>query len=119
MDTTKRVMDRAAREIHAFRHLCSKTEFKVRWDRYSPEIIRALRLSYYINEANFKNELAQARNGRSTGLGALADCLTVYFTVTASKNLRQSRLHHQLAKFEYLDTLRQLGEWKTNSSRTS
>ena len=110
MDTTQRVMDRAAREIRAFWHFCAQTEFKVRWDRYSPEIRRALQLAYYINEANFNDEVAQARNGRSTGLGELADRLATHFTVTASKNLRQSRLHHQLAKFEYLDTLRQLGE---------
>jgi len=110
MDTTKRVMDRAAREIRAFRHFCAQTEFKVRWDRYSSEIRRALQLAYYINEANFKDEVARGRNGRFTGLGDLADRLTAHFTVTASKNLRQSRLHHQLAKFEYLDTLRQLGE---------
>lgn len=110
MDTTKRVMDRAAREIRAFRHFCAQTEFKERWDRYSSEIRRALQLAYYINEANFKVEVAQARNGGSSGLGELADRLAAHFTVTASKNLRQSRLHHQLAKFEYLDTLRQLGE---------
>jgi hypothetical protein len=116
MDTTQRVMDRAAREIRTFRHFCAQTEFKVRWDRYSSEIRRALQLAYYINEANFKDEVAQAQNGRSTGLGGLADRLTAHFTVTASKNLRQSRLHHQLAKFEYLDTLRQLGEMLDVSS---
>ena len=110
MDTTKRVMDQAAQEIREFRDFCSQTEFKARWDRYSPEIRRALQLAYYINEADFKDEVAQARNGSSTGLGRLADRLAAHFTVTASKNLRQSRLHHQLAKFEYLDTLRQLGE---------
>jgi len=43
-------------------------------------------------------------------VGELADRLATHFTVTASKNLRQSRLHHQLAKFEYRDTLCQLGE---------
>ena len=116
MDTTKRVMDQAAREIRTFRHFCAQTEFKVRWDRYSSEIRRALQLAYYINEANFKDEVAQARNGRFTGLGDLADHLSTHFTVTASKNLRQSRLHHQLAKFEYLDTLRQLGEMLNVSS---
>ncbi len=116
MDTTQRVMDRAAREIRTFRHFCAQTEFKVRWDRYSSEIRRALQLAYYINEANFKDEVARGRNGRFTGLGDLADRLTAHFTVTASKNLRQSRLHHQLAKFEYLDTLRQLGEMLDVSS---
>ncbi len=110
VDTTKGVMDRAVREIRAFLHFCAQTEFKTRWDRYSPEIRRALELAYYINEGNFKDEVAQARNGRSTGLGELADRLAEQFTGTASKNLRQSRLHHQLAKFEYLDTLRQLDE---------
>jgi hypothetical protein len=110
MDTTKRVMDRAVREIGEFRHFCAQIEFKGRWDCYSPEIRRALQLAYYINEADFKNEVAQARNGSSTELGRLADRLAAHFTVTASNNLRQSRLHHQLAKFEYLDTLRQLGE---------
>jgi len=116
MDTTQRVMDRAAREIRTFRNFCAQTEFKVRWDRYSSEIRRALQLAYYINEANFKDEVARAQNGRSTGLAGLADRLTAHFTVTASKNLRQSRLHHQLAKFEYLDTLRQLGEMLDVSS---
>jgi len=116
MDTTQRVMDRAAREIRTFRNFCAQTEFKVRWDRYSSEIRRALQLAYYINEANFKDEVARAQNGRSTGLGGLADRLAAHFTVTASKNLRQSRLHHQLAKFEYLDTLRQLGEMLDVSS---
>jgi hypothetical protein len=116
MDTTQRVMDRAAREIRTFRDFCAQTEFKGRWDRYSSEIRRALQLAYYINEANFKDEVAQARNGKSTGLGGIADRLTAHFTVTASKNLRQSRLHHQLAKFEYLDTLRQLGEMLDVSS---
>ena len=116
MDTTQRVMDRAAREIRTFRHFCAQTEFKVRWDRYSSEIRRALQLAYCINEANFKDEVARAQNGRSTGLGGLADRLAAHFTVTASKNLRQSRLHHQLAKFEYLDTLRQLGEMLDVSS---
>ena len=116
MDTTRRVMDRAAREIRTFRHFCAQTEFKVRWDRYSSEIRRALQLAYCINEANFKDEVARAQNGRSTGLGGLADRLAAHFTVTASKNLRQSRLHHQLAKFEYLDTLRQLGEMLDVSS---
>jgi hypothetical protein len=116
MDTTQRVMDRAAREIRTFRDFCAQTEFKGRWDRYSSEIRRALQLAYYINEANFKDEVTQARNGKSTGLGGLTDRLTAHFTVTASKNLRQSRLHHQLAKFEYLDTLRQLGEMLDVSS---
>jgi hypothetical protein len=29
MDTTQRVMDRAAREIRAFRHFCTQTEFNL------------------------------------------------------------------------------------------
>jgi hypothetical protein len=110
MDTTKRVMERAAREIREFRDFCAQTEFQARWDRYSPEIRRALQLAFYTNEANFKDEVAQGRNGISTEFNELADRLATEFTVTASKNLRQSRLHHQLAKFEYLDTLRQLSE---------
>ena len=110
MDTTKRVMERAAREILEFRDFCVQTEFKTRWDRYSPEIRRALQLAFYTNEADFKDEIAQGRNGISTEFNELADRLAAEFTVKASKNLRQSRLHHQLAKFEYLDTLRQLSE---------
>jgi hypothetical protein len=110
LETTQHVMDRAAQEIQTFRHLCGQTEFKASWDRYSPEIRRALQLAYYINESNFKDEVAQARGGSSQGLGELANDLAAHFTATASKNLRQSRLHHQLAKFEYLDTLRQLDE---------
>jgi hypothetical protein len=110
MDTTRRVMDRAAQDIREYRDFCAQTEFKASWDRYSPEIRRALQLAFYTNEANFKDEVAQGRNGISTEFNELADRLAAEFTVTASKNLRQSRLHHQLAKFEYLDTLRQLSE---------
>ena len=77
---------------------------------FQPEIRRALQLAFYTNEANFKNAVAQGRNGISTEFNELADRLAAEFTVTASKNLRQSRLHHQLAKFEYIDTLRQLSE---------
>jgi hypothetical protein len=110
VDTTRRVMDRAAREIRAFRDICSQTEFKAHWDRYSPEIRRALQLAYYTNEANFKDEVTEGQNGISIEFNELADCLAAEFTATASKNLRQLRLHHQLAKFEYLDTLRQLSE---------
>ena len=110
MDTTRRVMDRAAQEIREYRDFCAQTEFKASLDRYSPEIRRALQLAFYTNEASFKDEVAQGRNGISTEFNELADRLAAEFTVTASKNLRQSRLHHQLAKFEYLDTLRQLSE---------
>ena len=110
MDTTRRVMDRAAQDIREYRDFCAQTEFKASWDRYSPEIRRALQLAFYTNEASFKDEVAQGRNGISTEFNELADRLAAEFTVTASKNLRQSRLHHQLAKFEYLDTLRQLSE---------
>ena len=110
MDTTRRVMDRAAQDIREYRDFCAQTEFKASWDRYSPEIRRALQLAFYTNEASFKDEVAQGRNGISTEFKELADRLAAEFTVTASKNLRQSRLHHQLAKFEYLDTLRQLSE---------
>ncbi len=110
MDTTKRVMERAAQEICEFRDFCAQTEFKSRWDRYSPEIGRALQLAFYTNEADFKDEVVQAWNGISSEFNELADRLATEFTVIASKNLRQLRLHHQLAKFEYQDTLRQLSE---------
>jgi hypothetical protein len=110
MDSTRRVMDRAVREMHEFQQLFAQPEFKARWERYSAEIKRALELAYTTNEANFKDEVTQARTGKSTGLGALADRLAAHFTATASKNLRQLRLHHQLAKIEYLDTLRQVEE---------
>ena len=110
MVSTRRVMDRAAREIREFRDFCAQTEFKTRWDRYSPEIRRALQLAFYTNEANFKNEVTQGRNGISTKFNEQSDRLAAEFTITASKNLRQLRLHHQLAKFEYRDTLRQLSE---------
>jgi hypothetical protein len=110
LDTTKRIMERAAQEIREFRDFCSQTDFKTRWDRYSPEIRRALQLAFYTNEANFKDEVTQDRNGISSEFNELADRLAAEFTVTASKNLRQLRLHHQLAKFEYQDTLRQLSE---------
>jgi hypothetical protein len=103
-------MDRAAREIREFREFCAQTEFKARWDRYSPEIRRALQLAFYTNEAEFKDAVVQGRNEISSEFNELSDRLAAKFTVTASKNLRQSRLHHQLAKFEYLDTLRQLSE---------
>ncbi len=110
MDKTRHIMDQAAQEMRAFRDFCAQTEFKARWDRYSPEIRRALQLAYRINEAEFKDEVVQTRYGKCTGLCQFADRLAANFTITASKNLRQSRLHHQLAKFEYQDTLRQLGE---------
>ena len=110
MDTTKRVMERATQEISEFRDFCAQTEFKSRWDRYSPEIGRALQLAFYTNEADFKDEVVQAWNGISSEFNELADRLATEFTVIASKNLRQLRLHHQLAKFEYQDTLRQLSE---------
>lgn len=110
LDTTRRDMEGAAQDIRKFRDFCAQTEFKARWDRYSPEIRRALQLAFYTNEANFKDAVAQGRNGISTEFNELADRLAAEFTVTASKNLRQSRLHHQLAKFEYRDTLRQLSE---------
>ena len=110
MDKTRHIMDQVAQEMRAFRDFCAQTEFKARWDRYSPEIKRALQLAYRINEAEFKDEVVQTRNGKCTGLGELADRLATHFMSAASKNLRQSRLHHQLAKFEYQDTLRQLGE---------
>jgi hypothetical protein len=110
LDSTRQVMDRAVREIREFRDFCAQTEFKTRWDRYSPEIRRALQLAFYTNEANFKNEVTQGRNGISAEFNEQSDRLAAEFTVTASKNLRQLRLHHLLAKFEYQDTLRQLSE---------
>ncbi len=110
VDRTKQVMDRAVREIRELRDFCAQTGFKSHWDRYSLEIRRALQLAYYTNEANFKDKVARARNALSPETNRLADRLAEEFTDTASRNLRQSRLHHQLAKFEYRDTLRQLSE---------
>jgi hypothetical protein len=110
MNMTRRIMDQVAQEMRSFQHFCVQNEFKACWDRCSPEIRRALQLAYRTNEAEFKDVVNQARNGRSSELCGLADRLAAHFTIIASKNLRQLRLHHQLAKFEYQDTLRQVVE---------
>jgi len=110
IENTKRRMEQAQKDIHIFRDFCKGSILSDHWDRYSPEMRRALQLAYYINKDKFKVEIMRATDAHANRLVEHADQLAERFTSEASINLRRSRLHHQLAKFEYVDTFRQLNE---------
>jgi hypothetical protein len=110
MQDTGQVMDKARRELNAFREFCTQSDFEQRWNAATPEMRRALQLAFYINQDGFKREVLNAVDGKANQAAVLAVDITKRFTTKASKSLRRLRLHHQLAKFEYVDTIRQLGE---------
>lgn len=110
MADTRRVMDQARRQLGAFRTLYSQAGFREQWNAYTPETRRALQLAFYINHDGFKHEVLNAVEGRPNQAAVLANALAERFTSKASKNLRRLRLHHQLARFEYVDSIKQLIE---------
>lgn len=108
VDQIRTRMDRASEEINRFRLVLEGDGFTGR--RYTPEMKRALEVAYFTNESNFREMMAGGSAGSSAAMRDLADVLAERFTAEASEKLRRLRLHHQLALFEYVDTLRQLME---------
>jgi hypothetical protein len=110
VDQIQKLMKRASEEINRFRSLLDGADFSNLWRRYTPEVRRALEVAYFTNEANFKEIIAGNSGDNSAAIRECADVLAERFTAEASEKLRRLRLHHQLALFEYVDTLKQLIE---------
>ena len=109
-EQVQRRMELAAQHMEHFHSWLAGDEFNTRWQRFSREQQRALELAYFVNESQFRDLIAGKYNGSSTTIGERADILAERFTSEASEKLRRLRLHHQLALFEYIDTLQQVIE---------
>ena len=110
VDQIRVLIKHASEEIGRFRLLLDGNDFSNHWRRYTPEMKRALEVAYFTNEANFRAIIAGNAGGNNAAIREHADFLAERFTAEASEKLRRLRLHHQLALFEYVDTMRQLIE---------
>ncbi len=95
----------AARELMAgFPESLPETGWADWWSACTPETRRALRVACLIDHAGFRQAF---RRGRAL---AQARAIAERFTAEVSRNLRRLRLHHQLALFEFIDTVALLDE---------